>query len=649
MHNPLDSSLLKKILISILGVLTTLLVLFFLFRSPLLSNLSRSYILSYEQSHHCNIKFKSIQFSGLQTIDIRELKISQDAKPVFAEVGELKIKIRLWPLLKAKLQTKTIEADRLSLNFITKDRSNNYSFLRKRSKNPEEQPEKDYKEKANRMLDLVFGKIPSKVLITNIKIQIKRDSISSTISIDKLSYSGNQFNTEIKAMQGNSESLFALNGQIDAGNRTLSIKATSNKQGSRIPMLEDYFGLKIMFKSLDFSIDENDMDDEKLVIKGKSEVNGLVLNHWRLASEDVVLDKGAISYKINIGKDAVEIDSTSSVAYNKLQFSPSFKYQNNTSKKISIKIDKQKIDAKDFFESFPTGLFKNLEGIKAKGEIGFHFLFHVDMNQPDSLLYECLLSSKRLAIEHLGNGNLAKMNSEFMYTAYENDQAVKTFAVGSSSPDFVISSAVSDYLKNSILIAEDPEFFRHRGFSTDAFRESIIKNIKEKRFARGGSTLSMQLVKNVFLNRNKNVARKIEEALIVWLIENNHITSKERMFEVYLNIAEWGPRIYGAKAASEFYFAKPPSKLSLAEGIFLAYLIPHPKYFASSFDADGHLKPYMNEYYRLISSKLVKKNWINETDTVHLTPDIQLKGLAKTYLKKQIIEKDSSYFFESDF
>lgn len=74
----------------------------------------------------------------------------------------------------------------------------------------------------------------------------------------------------------------------------------------------------------------------------------------------------------------------------------------------------------------------------------------------------------------------------------------------------------------------------------------MIQDIKERRFARGGSTLSMQLVKNVFLSRNKTIARKLEEMLIVWLIESNHLTSKERMFEVYLNIAEWGPMIYGA-------------------------------------------------------------------------------------------------------
>ena len=82
-------------------------------------------------------------------------------------------------------------------------------------------------------------------------------------------------------------------------------------------------------------------------------------------------------------------------------------------------------------------------------------------------------------------------------------------------------------------------FSTTRAFLPDAMREALIYDLQVERFARGGSTITMQLVKNVFLNRNKNFARKLEEALIVWLIETERLTSKERMYEVYLNIAEW--------------------------------------------------------------------------------------------------------------
>lgn len=90
----------------------------------------------------------------------------------------------------------------------------------------------------------------------------------------------------------------------------------------------------------------------------------------------------------------------------------------------------------------------------------------------------------------------------------------------------------------SVMQSEDDAFFYHHGFLLDAMREALIHDLKVHRFARGGSTISMQIVKNIFLNRKKNIAHKLKEALIVWLIETEHLTSKSRMYEVYLNIAE---------------------------------------------------------------------------------------------------------------
>ena len=116
-------------------------------------------------------------------------------------------------------------------------------------------------------------------------------------------------------------------------------------------------------------------------------------------------------------------------------------------------------------------------------------------------------------------------------------------------------------MQTAVLQSEDGGFFYHQGFLPDAIQEAMAYDLKKRRFARGGSTISMQLVKNVFLNRNKNIARKLEEALIVWLIETNRLTSKARMFEVYLNIAEWGPMVYGIREAADFYFSKRPSRL----------------------------------------------------------------------------------------
>ena len=105
------------------------------------------------------------------------------------------------------------------------------------------------------------------------------------------------------------------------------------------------------------------------------------------------------------------------------------------------------------------------------------------------------------------------------------------------------------------------------------------------------------------------------------------------MFEVYLNIIEWGPMIYGAQEASRFYFNKDVSKLTISEAIFMASIIPRPKSFRWSFDDSGHLRESNAGFYRLVSEKMLSKGWITTSDAARAIPDVELKGPARLLLK----------------
>jgi membrane peptidoglycan carboxypeptidase len=143
----------------------------------------------------------------------------------------------------------------------------------------------------------------------------------------------------------------------------------------------------------------------------------------------------------------------------------------------------------------------------------------------------------------------------------------------------------------------------------------------------------MQLVKNLYLKRQKTIARKLEEMLITWLIEENRLVAKERMYEIYLNIIEWGPLVFGATEAARFYFDKEVEKLTLAEAIFMASIIPRPKKFMYSFDQDQHLREWLQAYYRDVSYKMLQRKMISQQDYDLLLPDIRLKGPARLLLK----------------
>jgi membrane peptidoglycan carboxypeptidase len=105
------------------------------------------------------------------------------------------------------------------------------------------------------------------------------------------------------------------------------------------------------------------------------------------------------------------------------------------------------------------------------------------------------------------------------------------------------------------------------------------------------------------------------------------------MFEVYLNIIELGPDVYGVGEASRFYFNKKPSQLTLPESIFLASLLPHPKWFKYSFDENGNLKSYLADYYRVVSNFLLKKNLITKDEYDAIQPNVRLTGLARELVR----------------
>jgi monofunctional biosynthetic peptidoglycan transglycosylase len=136
-------------------------------------------------------------------------------------------------------------------------------------------------------------------------------------------------------------------------------------------------------------------------------------------------------------------------------------------------------------------------------------------------------------------------------------------------------SRISPYLIKAVLIAEDDKFWSHEGFDYEAIQKAIEKDLKAKKFKFGGSTITQQLARNLFLSPEKSLTRKISEAIITWRMER--ALSKRRILELYLNVAEWGEGIFGAEAASRHYYGKSSSELSPEEAARLAAILPNPR------------------------------------------------------------------------
>lgn len=134
---------------------------------------------------------------------------------------------------------------------------------------------------------------------------------------------------------------------------------------------------------------------------------------------------------------------------------------------------------------------------------------------------------------------------------------------------------ISNHLKRAVITAEDARFVEHEGVDWEALQKAYENNLKRGKPARGGSTISQQLAKNLFLSGERSYLRKAQELVITWMIEA--VWDKRRILEVYLNVAEWGEGVFGAEAAARHYFGLSAAQLTAAQSARLATYLPSPK------------------------------------------------------------------------
>lgn len=148
---------------------------------------------------------------------------------------------------------------------------------------------------------------------------------------------------------------------------------------------------------------------------------------------------------------------------------------------------------------------------------------------------------------------------------------------------------ISDELKRAIIVAEDAKFSEHDGFDWEGIQKALEKNQRRGRVVAGGSTISQQLAKNLFLSGEKSLWRKGEEAVITWMLET--LMDKERILEIYLNVAEWGDGVFGAEAAARHYYGVGAAGLNAEQAAHLAAMLPRPLYYERNRDS-GFLQRY---------------------------------------------------------
>lgn len=179
------------------------------------------------------------------------------------------------------------------------------------------------------------------------------------------------------------------------------------------------------------------------------------------------------------------------------------------------------------------------------------------------------------------------------------------------SKNYVHLRDISPYLIKAVVLTEDSLFWKHGGFDWDSIKRNYEENKRLGRYRRGGSTISQQLAKNLYLTSEKTMIRKGLEALITMKLEK--ALSKREILERYLNVVEFGKNIYGVKAASQHYFKKHPSQLNVVESAFLAMVLPNPKKYSASY-YNKSLTPFAANRMKQIIDNMYTYQRITEDD-----------------------------------
>jgi monofunctional biosynthetic peptidoglycan transglycosylase len=155
--------------------------------------------------------------------------------------------------------------------------------------------------------------------------------------------------------------------------------------------------------------------------------------------------------------------------------------------------------------------------------------------------------------------------------------------MGPKREDWVPYSRLGRNVIGAFLAAEDRRFFEHRGFDLENIRRALAEDLRQGEFAKGASSISQQVVKNVFLSHRRTLARKLQEVVLTWRLEQ--VLDKRRILEIYLNMVEMGPGLFGVRAAARHYFGKEPHQLDPLQAVHLAAITPNPRHYFERFRA----------------------------------------------------------------
>ena len=278
---------------------------------------------------------------------------------------------------------------------------------------------------------------------------------------------------------------------------------------------------------------------------------------------------------------------------------------------IKLRLVVPPVDCQRALEAFPVEMAPYFAGYKMQGV--FDTDVHVDLNWDDLDATELdgSVGIRKCKVISEPSDSPKRLKKEFDHYVEVDKGDWHSFTVGESNPDFVKIDDISPYLVKSIMSTEDSAFYQHHGFIPSEFKTALINNLKSGEFVQGASSITMQTVKNVLLYREKTLARKLQELFLTWHLENT--LTKDRIMEIYLNVIEYGPDLYGIGPAARHYFGKPAKDLNPVEAAFFSSILPNPKQRYKQY-CEGTLTKWTNGKIERILQIMFKRDRLTQEE-----------------------------------
>jgi len=209
-------------------------------------------------------------------------------------------------------------------------------------------------------------------------------------------------------------------------------------------------------------------------------------------------------------------------------------------------------------------------------------------------------------------GAIAGLGEPFPYTIEQPDGTVLQRVMGPSDPHFIGLGLIHPHLQAAAVVCEDASFHVHKGFDERELREALIENLREPGEGRGGSTITQQVAKNLFLSGERTWTRKLQEAILTWSIEQS--VGKARILEIYLNLAQFGPGTYGVRDAAHHYFGTSTRQLNTMECVFLATILPSPDRYHDYYHPQGAVSANWDTHMRDVLRRMHSQGYLGESE-----------------------------------